>query len=76
MGVQGNPDIKKNRYVSDGPRYKLPGVLQAALKGMDCFDCSYYRSQNPDLPPMWSCLQFFDHYINNGQFEGRNFRYV
>jgi hypothetical protein len=68
------PDIHQNRYVTSGAEFKLPSVLAAAAQGIECFDCEFYRLSNSDFPPGFTCQQLFDHYINNGQFEGRSYR--
>jgi hypothetical protein len=71
---QGRPEVHKNKYVTNAAAYKLPAVLAAAAKGMQCFDCGYYAATNDDIPRSFDCLHLFDHYINHGQFEGRSFR--
>lgn len=72
--MQGHPEVHRNRYVTDVAVYKLPEVLAAAARGIDCFDCKFYADYNADLPASFDCLSLFDHYVNNGQFEGRPFR--
>lgn len=63
-----------NDYVTNTAQYHLPLVVTAALQGLQCFDCDYYRQASQDLPAEFTCNQMFEHYINNGQFEGRAYR--
>lgn len=66
--------MHKNKFVTNSASFKLPMVLALAAKGVECFDCPFYAASNGDIPPSFNCLALFDHYINNGQFEGRPFR--
>jgi hypothetical protein len=72
--AQGRPEVHKNKFVTKSASFKLPMVLALAAKGIQCFDCPYYAASNGDIPRSFDCLALFDHYINNGQFEGRPFR--
>jgi hypothetical protein len=74
--LQGRPEVHKNKYVTNAASYKLPQVLAAASKGIQCFDCPFYAAENEDIPRSFNCLALFDHYINHGQFEGRAFKCV
>jgi hypothetical protein len=53
---------------------KLAKTLAAAAQPSNCFDCPYYLQKNPDLPQDFDNLTCFQHFVNNGQFEGRPFR--
>lgn len=66
--------MHRNVYDTDAARFRLPFVLSAAAIGPACFDCEYYAAANPDIPTAFDCEGLFDHFINNGQFEGRDFK--
>lgn len=69
--TQKEPEVLANRYADKPAPYKLGGVLAAAAQGAACFNCDYYRKHNTDLPASFDCSAMFDHYVNHGQFEGR-----
>ena len=42
------------------------------MRGSECFNLTYYQISNADMPIQDATWQ---HFINQGQFEGRPFRY-
>jgi hypothetical protein len=76
-GAQGPAgDITGNDYAAHTAAYKLPRALAMQRRGRACFDHEFYRNRSRDLPRDWEATQLWDHFVENGHFEGRTFRYV
>ena len=74
MTFQGVPGaINSNDYATHRASYRLAKVLVMRLRGSACFDFEYYRSRSRDLSS-WPHAQLWDHFVQDGQFEGRSFR--
>ncbi len=72
--LQGVPGaINSNDYADHRASYRLAKVLVMQLRGSACFDFEYYRSRSRDLSS-WPQPQLWDHFVQDGQFEGRSFR--
>ena len=75
MALQGVPGaINSNDYATHRASYRLAKVLVMRLRGSACFDFEYYRSRSRDLSS-WPHAQLWDHFVQDGQFEGRSFRW-
>lgn len=75
MALQGVPGaINSNDYATHRASYRLAKVLVMRLRGSACFDFEYYRSRSRDLSS-WPQPQLWDHFVQDGQFEGRSFRW-
>ena len=46
------------------------------IRGSACFDFDLYRSRSPDLAGLADNDQLWEHFLRDGQFEGRIFRQV
>jgi len=44
------------------------------LRGPSCFDFDFYRSKNADLAVLTDKDKLWQHFVKDGQFEGRTFR--
>ena len=76
-GAQGPAgDITGNDYAAHTAAYKLPRALAMQRRGRACFDHEFYRNRSRDLPRDWEATQLWDHFVENGHFEGRTFRYL
>lgn len=69
-------DVSKNDFSVKRGLYNLPNLLVGLRRGLRCFDCKFYKNSNPDLPKAWTCRQAYEHYINDGDIEGRKARYT
>ena len=75
VASQGVPGaINSNDYATHRASYRLAKVLVMRLRGSACFDFEYYRSRSRDLSS-WPQAQLWDHFVQDGQFEGRSFRW-
>jgi len=67
-------DIRLNEYTKKKKYLQEVKVLGMRAKGDGCFDYDFYRERNPDLPA-WGMKQLWEHFVKNGQHEGRQFRF-
>lgn len=69
-------DGEANINVFDQNRiiFRLGRAMTMELRGSSCFDFAMYRERSQDLPPNMSDEQIWDHFVHDGQFEGRPFR--
>ena len=72
--MQGN-DSESNHNTFDKARfsYFLSKGITMSMRGSKCFDIEYYTASNPDMPPE-TCT--WDHFVSQGQFEGRPFQFT
>ena len=72
--MQGN-DSESNRNTFDKARfsYFLSKGITMSMRGSKCFNIEYYTVSNPDLPPE---ARTWDHFVSQGQFEGRPFQFT
>lgn len=68
-------DISSNVWEHDAMAIKRQRMAYVQSRGPGCFDTNYYLSKNPDLFVIPTPLQLWDHFVSNGQFEGRSFRW-
>ena len=71
-------DVTANAYVTDAESIRAPKIALLRSRGPVCWDAAFYLDHNPDLPQggVSTAAQAWDHYLGNGQFEGRASRYV
>ena len=67
-------DIRLNEYTKKKKYLREVKVLGMRARGDTCFDYDFYRERNPDLPA-WGMKQLWEHFVKNGQHEGRQFRF-
>ena len=72
QGAAGAADV--NTYHEDRMGFRLGKALTMAMRGSACFDFPEYRARSRDLPPDIPDAGLWDHFIHDGQFEGRPFR--
>jgi hypothetical protein len=74
------PPTTANRYASNKARYKLPRVLIALVRGLECFDAEFFKRHNPDFVANFkgtlTAARAWAFYVYYGQFEDRPFRYT
>ncbi len=73
--TQRGHDIKKNAFSEDTRDYALRHIWAMKQLEPGCFDSAYYLGKNQDLPRWGDPMIAWHHYVMNGQFEGRPFRY-
>ena len=66
--------VSSNAWAVNADLYRLPKMLSLQAVGPACFDYAFYLQKNKDLSVLPQDL-LFAHFIFNGQFEGRIFRY-
>lgn len=66
--------INDNAYTSQKYVFRLPRMLTTLLRGPSCFDFEYYKKRSKDLQALPKS-HLWPHFINDGQFEGRPFRW-
>lgn len=72
---QGAPGAAtSNLYARNRMAYKLGKALTMALRGSACFDFQEYRERSRDLPANLPDDKLWEHFVHDGQFEGRHFR--
>ncbi|KAK9840867.1 hypothetical protein WJX84_002000 [Apatococcus fuscideae] len=49
--VKGSTDISSNEYKNITDELKMPKILTRMAQGDACFDYTFYRKENKDLPP-------------------------
>lgn len=69
-------DTRNNDFVVKRATYNIPKLLVGMRRGLRCFDCRFYKNANRDLPKAWTCRQAYEHYINDGDIEGRKARFL
>ena len=74
--LQGVPGAAtSNAYRQRRMAYKLAKALTMALRGSACFDFQEYRERSHDLPAGLPDNKLWEHFVHDGQFEGRHFRW-
>lgn len=71
-------DVTSNAYVTDAESIRAPKIALLRGRGPVCWDGAFYLEHNPDLPQggISTAGQAWEHYVGNGQFEGRASRYT
>ncbi len=66
-------DVTSNAYVTDAESIRAPKIALLRGRGPVCWDAAFYLEHNPDLPQggVSTAGQAWEHYLGNGQFEGR-----
>ena len=64
-----------NEYSQKRSFFRLPKMLSMARRGGHCFDFAFYKARSRDLPA-WPNDALWQHFVRDGQFEGRPFRWV
>lgn len=72
--MQGTSEVQRSPVVEQLAELQAPLIIQMAARGLNCFDCEFYKQHYEDIAPM-SCWDAFIHFINQGQFEMRVHRY-
>ncbi|KAK9841148.1 hypothetical protein WJX74_000759 [Apatococcus lobatus] len=74
-GLLQGAEISSNEWVANADKFRLPKMLGLQALGSSCFDWQKYLHHNKDLaafpPPV-----LFQHFVFNGQFEGRQYRFL
>ncbi len=63
-----------NVYDKKRMSFRLGRAITMLLRGNSCFDFNLYRARSRDLPGTMTDEQIWDHFVHDGQFEGRPFR--
>ncbi|KAL0053416.1 hypothetical protein WJX82_005424 [Trebouxia sp. C0006] len=71
-------DVTSNAYVTDAESIRAPKIALLRGRGPVCWDAAFYLEHNPDLPQggVSTAAQAWEHYVGNGQFEGRASRFT
>lgn len=64
----------ENVYDKKRMSFRLGRAITMMLRGNSCFDFTLYRARSRDLPGDRTDEQTWDHFVHDGQFEGRPFR--
>ena len=73
--MQGAPGAAAaNAYAQNRMAFKLGKALTMAARGSACFDFEEYRERSHDLPAGLPDDKLWEHFVHDGQFEGRHFR--
>jgi len=66
-------DVTSNAYVTDAESIRAPKIALLRGRGPVCWDAAFYLEHSPDLPQggVSTAGQAWEHYVGNGQFEGR-----
>lgn len=72
--MEEEEDITTNEYVKNKAYLREVKIIGMRAKGDACFDYEFYKVRNPDLPK-WAHSQIWEHFVKNGQHEGRQFRF-
>ncbi|CAL8467738.1 g7276 [Coccomyxa elongata] len=65
-----------NVYATKRMSFRLGRAITMQLRGTSCFDYNLYRTKSRDLPATLTDEQIWDHFVHDGQFEGRAFRFT
>eukprot|EP00195_Chlamydomonas_chlamydogama_P010072 CAMPEP_0202914022 /NCGR_PEP_ID=MMETSP1392-20130828/62019_1 /ASSEMBLY_ACC=CAM_ASM_000868 /TAXON_ID=225041 /ORGANISM="Chlamydomonas chlamydogama, Strain SAG 11-48b" /LENGTH=431 /DNA_ID=CAMNT_0049605511 /DNA_START=282 /DNA_END=1577 /DNA_ORIENTATION=- len=70
--------VLSNEYLEDMPRFKIPKILEAKVRGSTCFDFSFYLQHNTDLAQaaVNDSEALWRHFVYFGQFEARPHRFT
>lgn len=63
-----------NVYATKRMSFRLGRAITMLLRGNYCFDYTLYRAKSRDLPATLTDEQIWEHFVHDGQFEGRSFR--
>ena len=55
--------------------YRLSKAIAMLIRGPACFDHELYRAKSADLAELTDNKELWEHFVSDGQFEGRVFRY-
>ena len=67
--------VNSNDYIQRRSAYRMAKAIVMERRGGRCFDFPFYRARSKDLPPLAE-PQLWQHFVKDGQFEGRPFRWV
>lgn len=70
----GSEDVNTNAYKDKKSRYRLSKAITMLIRGPACFDFDLYLSKSADLAAMTDREELWEHFVRDGQFEGRVFR--
>ncbi|KAK9787128.1 hypothetical protein WJX73_004056 [Symbiochloris irregularis] len=68
--------VNSNDYSDKRSFYRLGKMLIMSRRGSRCFDAPFYRQRSHDLPAAWPESSLWIHFVHDGQFEGRPFRFT
>ncbi len=72
----GDRAVNDNLYKDRKSSYRLSKTVAMLIRGRACFDFDLYRSKSADLAALPGNDALWDHFVKDGQFEGRVFRYA
>ena len=67
--------VNSNDYIQRRSAYRMAKAIVMERRGGRCFDFPFYRARSKDLPPLAE-PQLWQHFVKDGQFEGRPFRWA
>lgn len=73
---EGGREVNSNVYRDRKPSYRLSKTIAMLIRGRACFDFDLYRSKSADLAALPDDDALWNHFVKDGQFEGRVFRYA
>ena len=75
LSDQGAPSaINTNALTPDRLGARIGQILHMILRGSDCFDFDYYKSENWFIPLNRSKDSIWNEFVEQGQFLGGKFR--
>ena len=72
----GDGNVNRNLYRDRKSTYRLSKAITMLIRGPACFDFDLYRSKSADLAALPDNDMLWEHFVRDGQFEGRVFRYA
>ena len=76
MLQDGEGGVNTNLYNDRKSSYRLSKAISMLIRGPSCFDFNFYRSKSADLAVLTDEDKLWQHFVRNGQFEGRVFRCI
>ena len=65
-----------NRMTLDNLSLRLGRVMMMLLRGPECFDTTYFLTENQHFPRTYTPSQLWEDFVRRGQFRGDKFRCV
>lgn len=70
----GEGAVNSNLYKDRKWSYRLSKAIAMLIRGPACFDFDLYHSKSADLAALTDKDELWEHFVRDGQFEGRVFR--
>eukprot|EP00884_Botryococcus_braunii_P001513 jgi/Botrbrau1/11362/Bobra.0038s0111.2 len=67
--------VNSNNYLAEKFVLRLPRMLMMVMRGRSCFDFKFYQKRSRDLQGL-PREKLWPHFVHDGQFEGRPFRFT